>query len=102
MKGSCVGCKFLFGDGEGYSDYTWMSTDVRCAKESNPNLPVSQPYDWNQNEAADNLPATQDSRCATFSPGPYITVSPDGYWDSEPVDDEQKDAIGAIREYRKE
>jgi hypothetical protein len=102
MSGSCIGCKFLWADGSGYSDYTWEDTDVRCAKERNPSLPVAQPYDWNHDEAADNLPATKDARCSDYSPGPYITVSPDGYWDDEPVDDEQKAAIGAHREYRKE
>lgn len=97
---SCVGCKFLWADGSGYSDYTWMNTDVQCAKELNPNLPVAQPYDWTHDAANDNLEATKNGRCAAFSPGPYITVSPDGYWDDEPIDDEQKLAIG--REYRKE
>jgi hypothetical protein len=100
MSGSCVGCKFLWADGIGYSDYTWIDTDVKCAKERNPNLPTAEPFDWKHEP--DNLPATKDARCSEYAQGPYITVSPDGYWNDEPIDDEQKSAISAHREYRKE
>ena len=37
---SCVGCKFLYSEGKGYSNYTWEETEVRCAKDKNPNLPA--------------------------------------------------------------
>lgn len=92
---SCVGCKFLFGDGNGYSDYTWLGTDIRCAKDRNPNLPVNQPYDWNQEN--DNLPATMNGRCTDYAGGPYIVISPDGNTNDQPIDDEQKNAIGEAR-----
>jgi hypothetical protein len=92
---SCVGCKFLFGDGNGYSDYTWMDTGVRCARERNPKLPVDEPYDWQMEP--DNLPATMEGRCDLYSPGPYITISPDGNPNSDPIDDEQKQAIADAR-----
>lgn len=99
---SCIGCKYLWAAGTEYSDLTWEETEVRCAKALNPNLPVREPYDWIMDEANDNLPATQNSRCASFSPGPYITVSPGGYWDGEPIDDEQRAAIGETCEYQRE
>jgi hypothetical protein len=79
-----------------------METYTRCARGKNPSLAgdVNQPYDWTKNP--DNFPATMNGRCELYSPGPFITISPDGYWDDEPIDDEQKEAIGGIREYRKE
>lgn len=94
---SCVGCKYLWADGSGYSDYTWMDTDVKCAKGRNPNLPTAEPYDWTQE--ADNLPATMNGRCDAFSPGPYITISPDGDPSDTPIDDEQRIAIETDRGY---
>jgi hypothetical protein len=100
---SCVGCKFLWADGDGYSDYTWMETFLRCAKDRNVALAkgdVHEPYDWITEP--DNLPATMNGRCDLYSAGPHITVSPDGFWDDEPIDDEQKAAIGEHREYREE
>jgi len=92
---SCVGCKFLWADGSGYSDYTWMDTDVKCAKERNTRLPFSEPYDWIKEP--DNLPETMESRCELYSPGPYITISPDGEADDKPIDEEQSIAITAAR-----
>ena len=35
---SCIGCKFLYSRGEGYSNWTWMETYVHCAKDRTPNL----------------------------------------------------------------
>lgn len=90
---SCVGCKFLWADGDGYSDWTWMETYTRCARGKNPLLTgdVNQPYDWTKEP--DNFPATMSGRCDLYSPGPYITISPDGEPDDEPIDDEQRAAI---------
>lgn len=74
---SCVGCKFLYGDGSGYSNYTWEETNVTCTKGKNPNLPKEQPYDWNMSEDKDNWGPTQDGRCELYKEGSYIVLDPD-------------------------
>lgn len=74
---SCVGCKFLFGNGEGYSNYTWMSTEATCALDKNANLPAEPPYDWCDGSKDDLWVPTKDSRCESYSPGPYIVIDPD-------------------------
>ena len=93
MSNSCVGCKYLCGIGNGYSDYTWMDTDAVCLKNKNPKLPDSEPYDWSRDAVNDNWPATQNGRCDLYDEGPYILVSPDGHVDEEPVDLEQAELI---------
>ena len=40
---SCVGCKYLYGQGHGYSNYTWEETTVRCALDRNQALSMSLP-----------------------------------------------------------
>lgn len=62
---SCIGCKFLYAEGTEYSNYTWEATDVRCAKDRNPNLPAEQPEDWCDNP--DNWQNTKDSRCELYA-----------------------------------
>lgn len=75
---SCCGCKFLFGNGEGYSDWTWLDTEVTCAKGANPQLPADDPYDWkNDKPDEDQWDPTKNGRCALYDPGPFITLSPD-------------------------
>ena len=95
MSRSCVGCKFLYGQGEGYSNWTWESTSVECAKDKNPNLPKEEPYDWKHDGGSDNWPATNDSRCELYAPGEYITLDVDGEMGpaDESTDQEQIDAI---------
>lgn len=75
---SCVGCKYLYSEGQGYSNYTWEETEVRCAQDRNKNLPKEQPYDWE--EEPDNWPATNDSRCELFAPlvGKRVEMDVDG------------------------
>lgn len=95
---SCCGCKFLFGNGSGYSYYTWMDTYVECALGANPALlvDVNEPFDWSHDPEADNFPATQNGRCERYSAGPYITCDPDREnhpADEGAVDDEQIAAI---------
>lgn len=98
MTNSCVGCKFLFGDGSGYSNYTWMETYVRCAKNNNKLLDdAEEPCDWTGDEAnadpsKDNWSKTQNGRCADYSSGPYITLDPDREinLDEEVKDEEQR------------
>jgi hypothetical protein len=95
MSKSCVGCKFLYGQGVGYSNYTWEDTEVHCAKDRNPHLPQSEPYDWKREPEADNWDKTKESRCALYAPGEYVTLDVDGEdgpADSS-TDQEQIDAI---------
>lgn len=78
---SCVGCKFLFGNGEGYSNYTWMTTETTCAINANPKLPAEAPYDWPHDDPAaagdDRWKPTANGRCERYAIGPYITIDPD-------------------------
>lgn len=96
MSTSCVGCKFLYGQGCGYSNYTWESTEIRCALEKNPALPADEPhFDWSKSADADNWRATKDGRCDSFSPGEYLCLDVDG--DDGPADFVQdEEQISAI------
>jgi hypothetical protein len=101
MSNSCVGCKFLFGDGDGYSNYTWMDTYVRCAKGNNKLLDdANEPSDWtgredNPDPEKDNWPKTKEGRCSDYSVGPYITLDPDREinLDEDCPDEEQRKAL---------
>lgn len=79
---SCVGCKWLYQQGAGYSNYTWEEDYVRCAQDRNANLTnggMEAPYDWkNETPEEDNWPMTNKGRCALYSPGPFITLDVDG------------------------
>jgi hypothetical protein len=76
---SCVGCKFLYGNGSGYSNYTWMETYVTCAKGKNPELnQAEEPYNWDKSAPEnDNWNPTQNGRCELYAEGPYLTLDPD-------------------------
>lgn len=90
---SCVGCKFLYAIGEGYSNYTWYSDDVRCAKAKNQNLPAKWPEDWKPE--SDNWPKTKDSRCELYADGKMVILDVDG--DDGPADYIQdEETISAI------
>lgn len=78
MSSSCVGCKFLYQQDDGYSNWTVMDTIVNCAKDKNPNLPLEEPCDWNINAEEDNWPKTANGRCESFSPGPMVRLDVDG------------------------
>jgi hypothetical protein len=78
MTRSCWGCKYLYSSGEGYSNFTWLETNVNCAKDRNPNLPAGEPYDWNKDADADNWPKTNQSRCDLYAPGAWIELDIDG------------------------
>lgn len=95
MSKSCVGCKFLYSQGNGYSNWTWESDDVHCAKDRNPNLGAEKPYDWKQDAEADNWPKTNESRCELYAPGEFVALDVDG--EDGPAD-QSKDAeqIAAI------
>ena len=93
---SCVGCKYLYTQGHGYSNYTWEETRVECAKDKNKNLPSDEPYDWN--EVDDNWPATNASRCDLYATGEKICLDVDG--ENGPADDtSDEEAILAICEH---
>ena len=95
---SCVGCKFLYTEGFGYSNYTWEETSVKCARNKNPNLPSDEPYDWNENEKGDNWPATNSSRCELYAAGPKVCLDVD--CENGPADEtSDEEAIVAICEH---
>lgn len=73
---SCVGCKYLYSIGLGYSNYTWLDNEVRCALGRNPNLGAEEPSDWNK--SPDNWQCTKDSRCELYANGEYIALDVDG------------------------
>lgn len=93
---SCLGCKFLYTQGIGYSSYTWEETEVNCAKNLNANLPDEEPYDWNKE--VDNWPATMTSKCSLYAPGNKVDLDVDG--DDGPADyTDDEEAIIAICEH---
>ena len=87
---SCVGCKFLYSHGEGYSNWTWMDTIVNCALDRNPNLINGQAYltcDWIRDAEKDNWPQTNTSRCEKYDKGVFVELDVDG--DNGPADESQ-------------
>lgn len=93
---SCIGCKFLYTQDHGYSNYTVEETEVCCAKNRNPNLrDAMRPWDWNEKD--DNWPSTKDARCDLYAPGPSINLDVDGEdsISSQTEDLEQIEAIAA-------
>ena len=73
---SCVGCKFLYSESTGYSNYTWNDNDIKCAKDKNPNLPAEKCGDWTPQR--DNWSKTDTSRCELYSPGEMVTLDVEG------------------------
>ena len=94
MNESCLGCKFLYGNGTGYSNYTWMETYLECALDKNPNLKdVEKPFDY-EIQVIDNFIPTMNSRCEFYRSGEFIVLPPDRDDDlSEYSDREQVDII---------
>lgn len=71
MSYSCLGCKWLYFEDYGYSNYTVTNTGVFCALDQNENLPrgensVEEPYDWTYDPENDNWPKTNKSRCTGY------------------------------------
>lgn len=96
---SCVGCKYLYGQGHGYSNYTWEETTVRCALDRNQALidgNAEEGCDWVQDPEKDNFPATRNGRCEKYSGGAkYFTLDVDG--ENGPADStDDAEAIEAI------
>lgn len=93
---SCVGCKYLYSEGQGYSNWTWMDTDIRCAKDKNPNLPAEEGSDWVREP--DNWDKTNLSRCDLYAPGEMVEMDVDG--EDGPADyTNDEEAIAAICEH---
>lgn len=98
---SCIGCKFLYKEDSGYSNYTVEETTVNCAIRRNPNLPSSEPYDWysrGMDADNDNWPRTNDSRCDRFSPGKYIWLDVDHEEKISELSDDPEQ-VAAIQEH---
>jgi len=99
---SCVGCKWLYQIGVGYSNYTWEDDDVRCAQNRNPNLAAADnyaPFDWrNETPEEDNWPLTNKSRCELYAEGQYVHMDVDG--EDGPADfTDDEDQIRVICEH---
>lgn len=86
---SCVGCKFLFTQGTGYSNYTWIDNELSCAKARNPALPVEEGCDWTKEP--DNCPATKAGRCELYAPGEMVCLDVDG--EDGPADHTQDEEV---------
>jgi hypothetical protein len=94
---SCVGCQYMYFQDTGYSNYTVLETEVRCALDLNPNLPADKPYDWmySKDGSKNNWPKTNESRCMSFLAGnpwdpPHFNVDDgaeehDDFFMSEPT-----------------
>jgi len=79
---SCLGCKYLYSHGRGYSNYTWEDTEIKCALELNNNLPADQPYDWShrhdkETNLPDNWPKTNNARCNKYVAGNMVELDID-------------------------
>ena len=92
-ESSCVGCKFLYQIDIGYSNYTVLDTEVRCAKNRNPHLPEEIPENWDMEN--DHWSMTDRSRCELYVSGPVVWLDVDG--DDGPADfTDDREAIEAI------
>ena len=101
---SCFGCKFLYGDGQGYSNWTWMDTFLICALSQSEKLKsgeVQKPYTaYEQREPltpereAELLNLT-GPRCSFYSPGPFVELCPDRDEEYKDlcIDEDQYEAI---------
>lgn len=96
---SCIGCKFIYLQDSGWSNWTVENTDVICAKNRNPNLPAEGPWDW-EKEGKDNWPKTQNSRCELYDVGQTIHLDVDGEAKPEDFTDDEE-VITAIKEQLK-
>jgi hypothetical protein len=90
-----MGCKFLYEQDHGYSNYTVEETDMECAKNRNPHLPSARPWDWHKEN--DNWPKTRESRCDLYAPGKLVSLDVDNEEtvESQTDDAEQLEAIRA-------
>lgn len=94
MATNCDGCKYLYLDGQGYSDYTWEETYVTCALELNPHLPVQEPCDY-RDDSVGRLRwlAMMAHDCDKYAAGDQVCITPDGNIQGFTDDNEQMRAI---------
>lgn len=102
MGTSCIGCKFLCGDGSGYSNYTWMETYVCCALEKNPallNQQHEEPDGWGDlMPENDTWEPTATGRCDLYGVGTYWVADPDR--EDRPVNElTDPEQIAALNKY---
>ena len=90
---SCVGCKYLYSVERGYTNWTWVETDVNCAKDRNPNLPGIEPSGWK--EYPDNWQKTKSSRCDLYATAKMVAMDIEGR-DGPAHHTKDSEAIGAI------
>jgi len=94
MAHNCDGCKYLYLDGQGYSDYTWEETYVTCALDLNPHLPMQEPMNYrDDNVGRLRWLATMAHECDKYDAGDRVTTTPDGNVMNFTDDDEQMLAI---------
>lgn len=75
---TCKKCVYFWRDGTGYSDWTWMDTDQRCALDKHPDWPASESEE--NGKAIERL--TYAEKCDSYADGSYdgdpVLISPDG------------------------
>ena len=76
---SCKSCVFYWRDGTGYSDWTWMDTDQRCALDKHPEWPASESE--STGKAEERMQYAE--KCDSFEDASYdgkepVLISPDG------------------------
>lgn len=92
---SCIGCKYLYSIGLGYSNYTLLDTEIRCAKNKNKYLPAHEPCDWVFDGVTDNWEKTNSGRCELYAAGVMVKLDVDG--EDGPADYiDDKDVIESI------
>lgn len=76
-KKNCKTCVYFWRDGTGYSDWTWMDTDQRCALDKHPEWPISESED---DKAEERMLFAE--KCDGFEDASYdgdpVLISPDG------------------------
>lgn len=86
----CMDCAYHWRDGTGYSDWTWMDTELRCALGLHPDWPASQ------ESGTEDAQYAFAEKCDKFDDdsykGPSPLVSPDGE-----LSDGEGRAAGLIR-----
>lgn len=74
---SCRDCVYHWRDGSGYSDWTWMETNLRCALAVHPEWPKEEPYEDDKEQSfAYAEKCTHHDDCSYD--GEPTLISPDG------------------------
>ena len=73
---SCKDCGFHWLNGTGYSDWTWLDTELRCALNKHPEWPKEEPYEGVDPSMAYAEKCNGYDDCSYYGKPPLI--SPDG------------------------